>query len=140
VCAGITPTLWIGRCAGSLTVAGQLNATVSYEHLGAKAYAVRHIGAAVAGGVHHRATAKALAEEGIDAAARLRALPVAVRAELPSAAMPVPNSKLPLLSCAFYQGRLIRGWPRTPDIYKRSVHFYGCLSLVGRRTSHNGER
>jgi hypothetical protein len=109
MCAGITPTLWIGRCAGSLTVAGQLNATVSYEHLGAEAYAVRHIGAAVAGGVHHRATAKALAKDGVDAAARLRALPVAVRAELPSAATQVPNSKLPLLSCAFYSREVDQG-------------------------------
>ena len=36
-------------------------------------------GAGVAGGMHHLATAKALREEGIDATARLRALPVAVQ-------------------------------------------------------------
>ncbi len=36
-------------------------------------------GAGVAGGVHYLATAKALTEEGVDARARLHALPVAVR-------------------------------------------------------------
>lgn len=49
--------------------------------------AVLGVGAAAAGGSHYFSTAKQLAEDGVEAAARLQAVPVAVRLRLPCSSL-----------------------------------------------------